>query len=338
MTALGAALFAYLVWRVGPEQLAQGIAQLGWGLAALILLGGISHLIKTWAWRFTLDPVRRPGYLWMVGVRLAGEAVSQISFAGQVFGETTRALLMKEAVPMVYGVSSVVLDRGLFIFTGFLVIVSGTSLAPLLIVLPQRAQRLQWGIGVLYVGLILLAVTAIRHRWPVISALMRALSAVPRLKPWTERKRQGARQVEGIIHSYYHDSPGRFWSSFGLNLAGHGMSILEVFLALRFLGVEVTLLQAFLIEALTKVVNFAGAVIPGNVGTYEGGNMLILRLLGLGTAYGLTLGVTRRIRGLFWAAVGLLTLFLYGFNLKRLQRAAAARPIEDSVAEDLNSI
>ncbi|MEE8585930.1 MAG: lysylphosphatidylglycerol synthase domain-containing protein, partial [Acidobacteriota bacterium] len=321
MAALGVTLFAYLLWRVGPQRLAEGIAQLGWGLAALILLGGVSHLIKTWAWRFTLDRQQRPGYFWMVGVRLAGEAVSQISFAGQVFGETTRALLMKKAVPLVYGVSSVVLDRGLFIFTGLLVIVFGTSLAPLLIGLPQETQRYQLLIAAIYVALIVLAVTAIRRRWPVISALMRVLARLPRLKPWAEGKREGARQVEAIIHSYYHDSPGRFWSSFGLNLAGHGMSILEVFLTLRLLGLEVTLLQAFLIEALTKVVNFAGAVIPGNVGAYEGGNMLILRLLELGAAHGLTLGITRRIRGLFWAAVGLLVLFLYGFNLKRLRNA-----------------
>ena len=72
--ALGLALLSYLVWRVGPSRLAESIALLGWGLAVLIVLGGVSHLIKTWAWRFTLKPDKRPGFFWMVGVRLAGEA------------------------------------------------------------------------------------------------------------------------------------------------------------------------------------------------------------------------------------------------------------------------
>jgi hypothetical protein len=64
-------------------------------------------------------------------------------------------------------------------------------------------------------------------------------------------------------------------------------------------------------------VNIAGAVVPGNYGTYEGGNMIILHALGLGGATGLTLGIARRLRGLAWAGVGFVVLVRHGLRVKR---------------------
>src|ERR1700743_1225214 len=54
----GIALLAYLIWRVGPGNLLENISTLGWGLALIIALGGVAHLVKTWAWRLTLTGCR----------------------------------------------------------------------------------------------------------------------------------------------------------------------------------------------------------------------------------------------------------------------------------------
>lgn len=58
----------------------------------------------------------------------------------------------------------------------------------------------------------------------------------------------------------------------------------------------------------TKLVNVVGALSPGNVGTYEGGNVIIARLFGISSAAGLTIALCRRARILFWAAIGALCL------------------------------
>jgi len=55
---------------------------------------------------------------------------------------------------------------------------------------------------------------------------------------------------------------------------------------------------------LTKVINLVGALSPGNLGTYEGGNMLIANMFGVTGTAGLTLALCRRARSIFWAAVG----------------------------------
>jgi uncharacterized membrane protein YuzA (DUF378 family) len=51
---------------------------------------------------------------------------------------------------------------------------------------------------------------------------------------------------------------------------------------------------ALALEGLTKVINLVGAVNPGNVGTFEGGNMLIAKMFGVTATAGLTLALCRR--------------------------------------------
>ena len=89
-----------------------------------------------------------------------------------------------------------------------------------------------------------------------------------------------------------------------LNLLWHAMAVLEVYLILRFMGVGVGVVGALAIEGLTKMINLVGALSPGNLGTYEGGNMLIANMFGVTGTAGLTLALCRRARAIFWAGVG----------------------------------
>ncbi len=323
-SVLGALLFAVLIWRVGIDTLLQNVQTLGWGFLGLIALGGMSHLMKTWAWRYTFPKEHRNlPFRLLVEVRLAGEAVSQLSFAGQLVGESTRAWMLRREVPKRLGVSSVVLDRSMFTFTSLLLVVIGTVLSVVLLNLPESVRRYNLLIALGMGAVILLGVAAVRKHWPILSGPLAALGRFRRLKPLAERHREGVAGVERTIYGFYDQSHSSFWSSFGLNLAGHFFSMMEVYWVLSLLGLQPTLVAAFIIEALTKVVNFGGVVIPGNIGASEGGNMIILESLGLGGANGLTLALARRLRGLFWAAVGLMVIYVHGLRAAEVKAAAS---------------
>ena len=95
------------------------------------------------------------------------------------------------------------------------------------------------------------------------------------------------------------------------------------------LGAKITFLAALAIEALTKMINIIGLFNPGNIGTYEGGNMLIAKMFGLTAAAGLTLALARRVRAIFWAAVGGLCVVVLS---KSKRRAPAGQPETQSVS------
>ena len=116
--------------------------------------------------------------------------------------------------------------------------------------------------------------------------------------------------VENKLFDFHRYMPGAFWASLALNLACHGMALLEVYLILLLMGIKIGLLGALIFEVLTKLVNVVGTLNPGNLGSYEGGNMLIAKMFGLSGSLGLSVALTRRVRAIFWTAVGGLCLFL----------------------------
>src|SRR5260370_36845113 len=88
------------------------------------------------------------------------------------------------------------------------------------------------------------------------------------------------------------------------------MAVMEVCLVLWLMGIKFGVLGALVVEAMTKLVNVVGSINPGNFGTYEAGTMLIVKMFGLTGAIGLTLGVARRLRALFWTSVGGICLLI----------------------------
>ena len=69
--------------------------------------------------------------------------------------------------------------------------------------------------------------------------------------------------------------------------SAHIAALSEIYVVLRLMGFNIGIVGALIFEALTKLVNVVGLINPGNVGTYEGGNILIARMFGLGADTGM---------------------------------------------------
>ncbi|HKU72511.1 MAG TPA: ABC transporter permease, partial [Pyrinomonadaceae bacterium] len=77
----------------------------------------------------------------------------------------------------------------------------------------------------------------------------------------------------------------------------------------KMLGFHPQVAQAYIIESLTKVINFAFAFVPGTIGVYEGGTEVILQKgLGFTPAAGLALALVRKAAIVVWTSIGLLVL------------------------------
>jgi phosphatidylglycerophosphate synthase len=333
--ACGVLLFTYLLHRAGPAKLLASITTLRWGLGLVVLWGGVAHVLKAWAWRLTLlDEKRHVSFVRLLGLRLASEAVGQLGGLGQLFGEGLRVSLLGPAMPLSTGIASVTIDRVLFVLSAAVVTVAGLSAVLILLPLPHTLAIYAWVFALILLGVVLLTGIAIRQRWPVISVAALKLSRIRYFRISIDRERALIHSVENSLLDFYHRTPSTFWASFLLNLACHTAAVVEVYLILWLIGTKLSLVGALAIEALTKLVNIAGTFNPGNIGTYEGGNMLIVRMFGLGGAVGLTLAFIRRLRALFWAGIGSLCLIILAKRRKqsdRISRSDGIMQIESAL-------
>ena len=319
---LGLALLVSLIGGTGPSRVVDQVKTVGWGLGLVIALGGIAHLTKTLAWRLTfLCDIRDVSFARTFSLRLVSEAIGSFGLPGQVLGETARVYLLGSALPVANSISSVTLDRGLYIVTSALVSVTGMFAALFLLSLSGTWRLYAFLFASLLAALLVVTATALRRRWPVFSGAAQAIGSLPWFRNWLDGRQSVIDSAERNLFSFYHETPKAFWASLILNLACHGMAILEVYLLLHFMGARTGILGALVLEAFTKLLNVVGALNPGNLGTYEGGNMILARLIGITGAAGLTMGLCRRARSLFWKAIGLLCLIAMSRSAQQARRS-----------------
>src|SRR5207249_11998298 len=112
-------------------------------------------------------------------------------------------------------------------------------------------------------------------------------------------------RVELTVYAFYKRRRAAFFSMIALDIASHVTSVFEVYITLKLLGFVPRVGATYIIESLTKVINFAFAFVPGTIGVYETGNGIILRTLGYTTAIGVALAIVRKAAIIFWTVIGL---------------------------------
>ena len=107
--------------------------------------------------------------------------------------------------------------------------------------------------------------------------------------------------------------PRRLWRVFALDLLFHALAVLEVYITLQWLlgDRSPTLVQAIVFEALNRVITAAFKFVPFRVGIDEASAGALAPILSVNPAAGVALAVVRKVRNLFWAAIGLVLVALH---------------------------
>jgi uncharacterized membrane protein YbhN (UPF0104 family) len=84
----------------------------------------------------------------------------------------------------------------------------------------------------------------------------------------------------------------------------YGFLSAEAWLIMRAVGVPISFAGAIAIETFSRVISFASVAVPANIGTLEASSLAATAAVGVRAA-GAPLALARRLRGLFWAGVGL---------------------------------
>src|SRR6185503_8868598 len=302
---LGALLLAFVVRRVGVQSIFTALSRVGFGFFIVVALNGLRHVLRTIAMRLSVSPEhRRFSFMQAFAARLGGESMSFLTFAGPLLGEATKVALLRKRVPLVHGVPALVVDNLLYNLSVVLIVFGGAVLMLAAYPVPPVAREVLIIIaGVALIGLIA-AMLATRKRVTLLTSFIDRLARRGFRPRFLRTRRHHIYRVELTVYAFYKRRRAAFFSMIALDLASHVTSVFEVFITLQLLGFVPRVSAAYIIESLTKVINFAFAFVPGTIGVYETGNGIILRTLGYTTAIGVALAIVRKAAIIFWTVIG----------------------------------
>lgn len=321
---LGLALLVLLLRQVGLGTLVAHARQLGWTFLATVALFGGVHLLRTISWRLCLQedrrqlPFRRALSLW-----LAGEAVAHLSFGWS--GDAFRAAASSQTIPVERGLSALLASRIVYFYSTIVLMTASFMLGFFL--LPPHAV-IRPLLAAASVPLLAISVLPLTGR-PTVTRLLNRFSS------FLARHSHSAflRRLQIFVTALEHDLAAAFLHSkrnfarlAGLNFLATFAGVLEVYLILRGLRVEVSLATAFLLEGIGKTLGLFAFVVPGNVGVREGGMALIFQFFEMSAALALTLVLARRARALVWVGIGNLVMILQGVSPAALPERPTAGP------------
>ncbi len=301
----GAALFAVLVWKIGPDAIVASFGRLGWRLLIVLVFPfSVITACDTLGWRFAFRR-DRVSFLTLVRARLAGEAVNGTTPTGSVGGEAVKAWLIRARVPYRESLPSVIVAKTTMTIAQTLFLLLGILVASL--ALPVRAAWLLKPMSVL-LGVEILAVGGFVYAQ--MSGMVAGGGKLLERMGIVRSTHHGLplRRIDRSLSLFYRRQPARLGLSIGFPFLGWVMSAVETWFILWLLGVPVSPATAVIIEACGTAVRFVSFFVPGHLGALEGGNVAVFLALGLNPAAGLSAILVRRVREAAWVGLGFLLL------------------------------
>jgi glycosyltransferase 2 family protein len=325
LPALGLLLLGYLVGRLGPDAIWQSLLQLRWRFPLVLALACTWHITNSVAWACAFPPdAFRPRLRTLFMAKLAGEAVNQITPLANIGGEPLKAYLLRTESPVSRGLASVVINKTGQVITGLVFTALGLFLVILYWSLPQAIPLpVQLGLTILLAAAALLAVFLWRKQSHLFSSLLGLLRRLGMRTDLVEQRMARAARIDHSIGQFYRDHGLRFALVMFFHGIGWLLGAVETYVILRGLGANIDFAVAFLITSLSLIINALFFFMPSSIGVMEGGQVFLLTTLGLDPAMGLSLGIAKRVRKIFWISIG--WLFLTRLSHRAVQAELASR-------------
>jgi hypothetical protein len=317
---LGLLLFAYFVSGAGVGEIISNIQRLGAGFVLILAVSSTRYIVRALAWTRCVEAPHRLPFRDAFAARLMGDALGNIiPFVSVAVSEPSKAVFVKDRVPLLVGLSSLAIENIFYALSVALFIFAGTATLLLTFSLPKGLRYASIGALITTLVIVPLAYLVIRGQARFLSGALRFLEnrrvapkLIGKLKP-------RAQSLEDRVYGFYANSRRSFLSIFLLDMCFHVAGVLEVFITLSFISpVAPTLVQAFILESVNRIINVAFKFIPLRAGVDEGGTGQVSKVLGFARGIGVTLAIVRKGRDIFWSAIGLLLIWKKGHGLTRI--------------------
>src|SRR6476619_2147947 len=161
---LGILLFAYFVSRAGVGDIAARIQRLGAGFVLILAVSSVRYIVRALAWTQCIEPPHRLPFRDAFAARLMGDALGNIiPFVSVAVSEPSKAVFVKDRVPLMVGLSALALENIFYALTVALFIFSGTATLLLTFKLPKGLRYAS--IGALVTTLVIILLVYLLIHW-----------------------------------------------------------------------------------------------------------------------------------------------------------------------------
>lgn len=320
---LGLLLFAYFVRKAGVSEIMVGIKRLGFGFLLILAISAIRHIVRSLAWTRCFEAPYSLRFRDAVAARLMGDALGNIiPLASVAVAEPSKAAFVTDRVPLMASLSALALENILYSLSVAVFIFSGT--VALLLAFPLKPALRYASFGTLGVTLLIvpLGYLVIRKQWKFLSGAMAILERRNIGRARMQKAIPRARTFEDRIYGFYQQHSSRLFLILALEMTFHLAGVLEIYTTLWYISdvLAPTLLTAFILESVNRVINVVFKFIPLRTGVDEAGTGMLSKVLGFTTAIGVTLAIVRKARDIFWTAIGVALMLRRGLSLKKLNQ------------------
>jgi hypothetical protein len=288
-------LFAWVLAHVGLSTIVQQLKALRIALPIVLGLSILRLFLQSIAWSASLKGGSVDvDILRLAGIRLAGQSMGYLTVLGPVISEPMKIKLL--GTPTEATVTATFLDDGVYWFTSAVLAICGIVSLPFVAV-HGMAYHLIPAVFVLA-----LMVFVITRRNPILSGVVRALGKDA--PSWLAR----AEEFEFSIRCYRVNQSVLVRRMFWIDVACQALIASEVVVVLWSLHLPIHFFTILVIEGVTRGLKMLSGWIPARLGSDEGGAISAFAVTGLSPMLGLALALTRRVRDLLWALIGIVWL------------------------------
>jgi len=324
LTLGGIVLFCYFVYTVGLNEILGNIERFGVaGFAIILLIYFARILMRATAWTMSVYDPYSLRVQDTVPAVIIGEAMSSMIPLGILISGTTKAVVVRRRVPLVVGLSSVATENLFYSFTTSVFLMLG-ALTFLRNFQLENSWRLSIDVLLGVLGfLLILGIVMVIRQWHFASEACEKLYQRGIARNLLEHGRAEVRLFENMIYGFYRRHPKRFLPICLIEAAFHVLGVTEVLFILSRISDSPTLMNAFLLESVSRLITIVFKLIPFLVGVDEAGAQVVAETIGAAAAIGVTLAIIRKGRILFWTGVGLVLIVKRGLSLQEIRRSAA---------------
>jgi Lysylphosphatidylglycerol synthase TM region len=325
--ALGISVLAWQLRGVNASQIWELISRVGWGFAAILLLGGLRFALRAFAWSLCVMAPARLRFSDAFAAVLSGDAIGNLTPLGPIVSEPAKAAFVRGRTELAAAITALAIENVFYTLSVAAMIAAGTIALLFSFELPGNVRYAsEVSLGII-VAMFAAAAWVLWQRPALVSRVLGAFAKRGGAAPSTRIGR--VQRLEEEIYSFSSRRKEVLAPLIAIEVAFHALGVLEIYITLFLLGVDPPLMRAFVLEGANRLITVVFKFVPMRLGVDESGTEALTRILGYGTGVGAALAIVRKARMVVWSLVGGALLVRHGLSTRRiLQDSQLARARE----------